>query len=317
MISNSISRRSILQKSLAIAASLGVNSSPTFADDKKTNSAHKFTYCLNTSTIMEQNLGLMAEMEIAAKAGYNGIEIWMSTLKTFIDKGGKLKDVKQKASDLGINIEDAIGFAKWIVDDPNEREKALEQLKSEMGMLAEIGCKRIAAPPFGATTIPGLNLKQAAERFKKIGDLGHTIGVMPQLEMWGFSANLHEFGHVLYVAAESGHEKACILADVYHLFKGGSSLTGLDFLSGNHIEIFHMNDYPTGLTKEKINDSDRIYPGDGIAPITQIIKTLHNKNTAIVLSLELFNRDYWKQDAFSVAKTGLEKMKAVVEKSLG
>ena len=31
-----------------------------------------------------------------------------------------------------------------------------------------------------------------------------------------------------------------------------------------------------------------------------------------VLSLELFNREYWKQDAFQVAQTGLEKMCAVV-----
>jgi hypothetical protein len=31
-----------------------------------------------------------------------------------------------------------------------------------------------------------------------------------------------------------------------------------------------------------------------------------------ILSLELFNREYWAQDPFEVAKTGLEKMKKVV-----
>ena len=30
------------------------------------------------------------------------------------------------------------------------------------------------------------------------------------------------------------------------------------------------------------------------------------------LSLELFNREYWKLDALTVARTGLEKMKAAV-----
>jgi sugar phosphate isomerase/epimerase len=34
------------------------------------------------------------------------------------------------------------------------------------------------------------------------------------------------------------------------------------------------------------------------------------------LSLELFNREYWKQDAFQVAKTGLEKTRAAVRKAL-
>jgi len=31
-----------------------------------------------------------------------------------------------------------------------------------------------------------------------------------------------------------------------------------------------------------------------------------------VLSLELFNRDYWQKDPLSVAETGLSKMKALV-----
>jgi hypothetical protein len=30
-----------------------------------------------------------------------------------------------------------------------------------------------------------------------------------------------------------------------------------------------------------------------------------------ILSLELFNREYWEQDPLQVAKTGLEKMKKV------
>ena len=34
-----------------------------------------------------------------------------------------------------------------------------------------------------------------------------------------------------------------------------------------------------------------------------------------MLSLELFNRDYWKQDALTVAKTGLEKMRVLVKAS--
>jgi 2-keto-myo-inositol isomerase len=40
-------------------------------------------------------------------------------------------------------------------------------------------------------------------------------------------------------------------------------------------------------------------------------------NPKCVLSLELFNADYWKLDAVVAAKTGLEKTKAVVEKALG
>ena len=36
-----------------------------------------------------------------------------------------------------------------------------------------------------------------------------------------------------------------------------------------------------------------------------------------VLSLELFNKKYWQQDALEVAKAGLEKMKVAVKQALG
>lgn len=308
----SLSRRSILKSGLALSTGVA------FSSNAQTNTSIKsnFTYCLNTSTIMRQNLGLMNEIELAAKAGYQGIEIWIRTLEAYVKSGGNLNDVKKKATDLGIVIEDAIGFATWIVDDPNQRQKALEQTKREMDMLAQIGCKRIAAPPFGATTKAGINLQQAAARYRAVCDLGEQMGVLPQLELWGFSANLHLFGETLFVAAECGHPKACILADVYHLFKGGSELNALKMLNGSHLQMFHMNDYPITHEKEKLNDSHRVMPGDGVAPMNQILKDLNDKNSPIVLSLELFNEDYWKMDAMEVAKIGLSKMKACVEKAL-
>lgn len=307
-----ISRRNLLKSGVALSSAMVIPAEKNVVNVAKSN----FSFCLNTSTIMKQNIGLMAEIELVAKAGYNGIEIWIRTLEAFVKAGGNLKDVKQKTSDLGIVIEDAIGFAPWIVNDPNERQKALEQTKREMDMLAQIGCKRIAAPPFGATQGAEINLRQAAARYRAVCDLGDSMGVLPMLELWGFSANLHLFGETLFVASESGHPKALILADVYHLHKGGSELNALSFLSGNHIQVFHMNDYPAIPSRETLNDSLRVMPGDGVAPMDKILKMLHDKNTPIVLSVELFNEDYWKKDPMEVAKIGLEKMKMCVEKAL-
>ena len=55
-----------------------------------------------------------------------------------------------------------------------------------------------------------------------------------------------------------------------------------------------------------------MYPGDGVAPLTQILTDLKNMKGPKILSLELFNREYWAQDPFLVAKTGLDKMRKAV-----
>ncbi|MES2796158.1 MAG: sugar phosphate isomerase/epimerase family protein [Bacteroidota bacterium] len=306
-----ISRRNLI-KSASITG-LGMAIPEEIIKPKK---KHNFTFSLNTSTIREQNLGLIGEMEVAAKAGYDAIEIWMNTLQKYVDAGGSLKDVRKRAADLNLKIEDAIGFAKWIVDDPAERAKALEQNKKEMGMLAEIGCPRIAAPPFGATNIAKIDLSAVAERYARLLEVGDQAGVIPQLEMWGFSTNLHLLGEAMFVAAESGHPNAIVLSDIYHLHKGGSSFNSLKMLNGKGMQMFHVNDYPKEPPREKIVDSDRIFPGDGVAPLAQVYRELNSKNVPIVLSLELFNKDYWKMDALLAAKTGLEKMKATVNAAL-
>ena len=279
-------------------------------------SQNNFTYCLNTSTISGQNVGFLKEIEIAAQAGYDGIEIWIRGIHKYLSEGGNLKDLKKYIDDLGIKVENAIGFAQWIVDDKLTRKAGIEQIKREMDMLAQIGCKRIAAPPAGATNESGLDLFEAGKRYHTILELEKTTGVTPQLEIWGSSANLYHISQAVFVATAANHPKACILPDVYHMFRGGSGYHSLKLISGKAIEMFHFNDFVSHIPREKQKDSDRVYPGDGAAPFNEIINHLNSAGGPKVLSLELFNKSYWKQDALEVAKTGLTKMKSVVTKAL-
>jgi 2-keto-myo-inositol isomerase len=275
-------------------------------------SESNFSWCLNTSTISGQEVGFLKEFEITAKAGYNGIEIWVRDLEKYVREGGSLRDLKKYVDDLGLTIENAIGFAQWAVDDAAVRKAGLEQLKREMDLLAKVGCKRIAAPPAGATSLPLTDLFEVAKRYRQVLELGDETGVLPQLEIWGTSANLYHISQALFVASATGHPRACILPDVYHMFRGGSPYESLKLMSGSSIEMFHFNDFVDTIPREEQKDSDRVYPGDGVAPFNQIMKYLKESGSKKVLSLELFNPEYWKKDALEVAKTGLMKMKEVV-----
>lgn len=262
---------------------------------------------------MGHKLGFAKELEIASKAGFRSVEIWMNSLQAFLDKGGSLAEAKQRLNDLGLKAENAIGFATWIVDDDTQRNKALEQLKKEMDQLAAVGCTRTAAPPMGANNAnaPVLDLKRVAERFRAIVELGQQTGVHPQLELWGQSKNLSRVSEVMYVAAEAGHPATRVLLDVYHLYKGGSSPDSLQLVGKPAIEIFHVNDYPN-MARETIVDADRVYIGDGIAPVKSILNTIRNPDRPVIISFEVFNKNYYAQDPLTVAKTALERMKQVV-----
>jgi sugar phosphate isomerase/epimerase len=264
---------------------------------------------LNTSTIHGEVVPIVEQITIAQKAGYDSVEIWLRDVDKFTQSGGTLKELRKRIEDAGLTVESAIAFANWIVDDDTKRAKSLEQAKKEMGTVVTLGGKRIAAPPAGGTNLPVLNLDRVAERYRALLELGATVGCVPQLEVWGFSKNLYRLSEVLYVAAATMHPDACILPDIYHLYKGGSDFSDLPFLSGRKIHVFHMNDYPD-IPRDKITDADRVYPGDGIAPVKNILKTVFESGFRGVLSLELFNKSYWTQDPNLVASNGLQKMKA-------
>jgi sugar phosphate isomerase/epimerase len=275
-----------------------------------------FRFCLNTATIRGQKLGIVKEIEVATQAGYDGIEPWVEAVQAYVSNGGSTSDLRKRIQDAGLTVEGAIGFPEWIVDDDDRRAKGMERAKREMDLIAQIGGRRFAAPPAGATDLPRLDLLKAAERYRALLELGDQLGIVPELELWGFSKNLNRLGECMYVAIETGHPKACVLADIFHMYKGGSEWRGLSMLAPNTVQVLHMNDYPGEPPRDKINDGYRIFPGDGVAPVPEILRALRQAGGTKVLSLELFNQKYYAQDPLEVARAGLAKMKASAEKAL-
>jgi sugar phosphate isomerase/epimerase len=152
-----------------------------------------------------------------------------------------------------------------------------------------------------------------AERYRATLELGDQTTVIPHLELWGFSKNLSKVSELLYVATEADHPSARVLMDVYHLHRGGSGLDSVKNVGQSLIEVFHMNDYPANPPRESLVDADRVYVGDGVAPIKGLLQTLANPKNPVVLSFEVFNKNYYAQDPLVVAKTSLEKMKKAVQ----
>lgn len=274
-----------------------------------------FGYCLNTSTISGQNLSISAEVDLATKVGFQAIEPWIRELEAYQKKGGSISDLRKQIEDRGLKVPSAIGFAQWIVDDDEHRKAALEQARRDMDLVARIGGTHIAAPPAGAQDRPGPPLPVIAERYHALLELGDKMGVVPMLELWGFSRTLSRLGEVAYVAIEAAHPRSCMLLDIYHLYKGGSDFDALRLLNGQALPIIHTNDYPAEPPRDRITDAQRVYPGEGVAPLDQIIRTLRDIHFRGYLSVELFNRTYWKQSPLKVAKASLEKTRDAVRKA--
>lgn len=317
MVDGQISRRDWLAVTAFSAAGSTLAARALAETNVAATNPSQFRVCLNTSTIRGQKLSVDKQIDVAAQGGYSGIEPWIGDLRAFVEGGGKLTDLRKQLDDSNLTVESAIGFARWIVDDEAQRKAGLEELKRDMEMIRTLGGARVAAPPIGAheASAPVMDLRVVAERYRAALEVGDEMGVVPMAEVWGFSKNMSRLGETLFVMIESGHPKACMLPDFYHIYRGGSPFEGLNLLAKSAIPHFHINDYPS-RERTSLNDSDRVYPGDGDCPIVTILKGMRANGVSCALSLELFNKDLWAKDAYEVAKTGADKVKAVIAQAM-
>ena len=276
-----------------------------------------FGFSLNTSTIRGQELGIVREVEIAAQAGYDAIEPWMGTLDDYVKKGGSLKDLGKRIRDLGLTVESAIGFAQWIVDDEAARKSGLEQAQRDMETLiadrrqADRGaagwCTRQTRPRSGDGCGP---LQGPARTRRPDGNYsrGRSVGLLEDDEPTGGdglrgdrkppSESVRASGRVPPLQRRLG-------------FRGAEAALGNGGAGVSHQRLSR----PSRAAKRSAMRIASI-PATAWRRLRRALRDLRLAGFRGFLSLELFNRDYWKQDALAVAKTGLEKMKAVVARSL-
>ncbi|MFM1877984.1 MAG: hypothetical protein RLZZ241_850 [Bacteroidota bacterium] len=269
---------------------------------KEENQSLPFRICLNTSTLMAYQLPVDQQIDLIAAAGFNGTELWMRDIVAFLDAGGSRAALRDKLEDGNLILENIIGFSQWCNDDSEERQKAIDQLAAEMAIISDLGGTYIATPVMGIQNLDPLKFDEYAARYRAILELGDQTGVYPLLELWGMGA-LHRVSDCAQITIASGHPKAAMLLDIYHVHRGGNTWDTVDVLNGGRLPVIHMNDYPSQPAYNELKDSDRVLPGAGSCPFNTVIPKLYHAGFRGGFSVELFNQGYWaKWDA----KTMLE-----------
>jgi sugar phosphate isomerase/epimerase len=108
-----------------------------------------FKTFLNTSTLLPFALDVKQQVQIAAEAGYEGIELWVKDILAYLETGGTIADLSAFIAGHGIPIVDVIAFYPWADADDQVRQQGLAQAERELTLLADLGCLAVAAPPAG------------------------------------------------------------------------------------------------------------------------------------------------------------------------
>jgi 2-keto-myo-inositol isomerase len=266
-----------------------------------------FVYCLNTSTI--RPTPLLEKIAVAGEAGYTAIEPWNDEITGYLEQGGRLSELKRALADSGLEVVSMIALHGWITSEGAELERVLDDCKRRMAQAVELGSPYIVASPPQQV----VDLNRASDRFRGLIEIGAQLGVLPSMEFLGFVDGIKNVASAWAIAAGTGDPRASVVADVFHMMRGGGSIDDLLTLKGDRIACFHINDLPAEPDPLTQKDENRVMVGDGIADLPRVIANLRTIGYCGPLSLELFNSELWRQDPLHVAKIGLARIRALVE----
>ena len=86
-----------------------------------------FKYSLNGSTI--RTTGVMRQIEVAAAAGYVGIELWFDKIDEYTAAGGTVAEIKQALDEHGLAVPTTIYLCDWFATAGAAYQQALEESK--------------------------------------------------------------------------------------------------------------------------------------------------------------------------------------------
>ncbi|MFN9917913.1 MAG: sugar phosphate isomerase/epimerase, partial [Pirellulaceae bacterium] len=91
-------RRELLQASvstLAVGAASTVLAERSLKAQPAASQPSSLRYCLNMSTIEGGKVELPRQIQIAAQAGLDGVDLWLRDIQRYVSAGGKLSDIRK------------------------------------------------------------------------------------------------------------------------------------------------------------------------------------------------------------------------------
>jgi len=287
-----LSRRTLLKTTVSALSLAACATARLCADQSAAPNPKESRIALNTATIIYKKLPITEQIRLGHEAGFRNIEIWFRDVDQFLTSGGTLAELKERLDDCETRVVGGINFIQWGHPDKEIRTKALDEMRRAMEQMRALGGSALAAPPSGIYQNPNITLAEIAERYRAVLELGDRFEIVPQLEIWGAGPTMMKLSDAVWVTTEAAHPKASLLLDVYHLYRGGNDFASLRQLNGRQLPNFHWNDWPGGRERLSLVDSDRVLPGEGVAPLKEVSALLDEIGFTGTYSLEIFNKEF-------------------------
>jgi len=271
---------------------------------------------LNGATTMRANLE--TDIHVAHEAGYDLLEIWAAKMEVFL-KTGSVSDLAKlfrqaRIAPYSINSIEHINLRS-----AQDYKGIKESCRRLSGIAKAIGCPNIVVVP--SPTPSGVTKKEihddAVAVLRELAAIAAEYDVQLAFEMLGqVGCSVSTLGDAWEIVKRTDRKNVGMVLDTYHFYAGSSSMSSLMDIDAQKLYIFHINDVEPG-PKEKLTDAQRLLPGDGVIPLSDICRGLRNAGYKHMVSIELFRPEYWAWDPLKLAKEAKAKTEKIIKSVWG
>jgi len=275
------------------------------------SAAGKMTLAIHQNT--SAGAGYRGSLDGWSRAGIKYVELTNTLLDGFL-KTDSLATARRVLTDLGLTpVCGACGvFGLW---EPNPKRAALlDDFRKRCEMFAALGLTRIYSPTATTEKFTRDDYKAGADNMREVGEIARQFGLIAMAEAVRSSTFISTLPTLLSMTREAAHPNMAPLLDFYHFWSGLNRLEDLDQIRPGEIGHVHFQDVPA-MPRELLDNTTRLIPGDGVAPVTETLRKLARKGYAGPLSVELFLPKFQQGDSFEVAREIRRKSEAVMRQA--
>ena len=254
------------------------------------------------------------DVRIASEAGYHVLEITASKLDKFLESHS-IADARNLIDTAKLKTHALNSIEKINFRNTGGHIAVLARTRQLAEYARTLGCPWLVA-------VPGPGPKEArwdevrdhtATVLRELCDAAKPYGVGIAWEFLGFPwCTVRTVAQSWEIFQIVERENIGMVIDTCHYFAGDSTLDSVRAVKAENLAIFHINDVEK-MPKEKIEDANRLFPGDGVIPLKEIIEAVRSTGFDGVASVEIFRPAYWTRAPGLVAKEALAKSKKVLE----
>lgn len=265
----------------------------------------------NQATAMKRST-LELDLKFVEKYGYDFIEIRIDKLDEYL-KNHKVNELKAFFSFNKIKPYALNALEYFNLNSKIEFENKKEEFKRMCKLCQAIGCAVIIAAP--SCKLDNMKVEDINNNtivcLHELAEIAGYYNLNVALEFIGMQEySVNNLLQCINLVNEVDRSNVGMVFDCFHFYASDSNLGDLEKIDIKKIFSLHIND-SMDLPKLSLTDSNRLFPGDGVIQLNQILNYFRMKYYNGAAIVELFNQEYWEWDVEELIRVAKQKTEMV------